>query len=175
MRMTTGERAAFTAWATGRRLSLLRTAVLLTGDHGRAEDLVQEALVKVAQRWTRLAEGNPEAYARRIIVRDNVSRWRRTRLEVVSVISDSAHAQGDDEATDRRLVLLGALSLLTDRQRAVLVLRYLDDLSEADTAAAMGVSTGTVKSTTHLALRRLRESAPDLADLLHADPSGDLR
>ena len=149
--------------------------MLLTGDHDRAEDLVQEALTKVAQRWTRLADQHPEAYARQIIVRDNISRWRRTRLEVVSTVADTAGTTGGQGATDRRLILLDALNHLTDRQRAVLVLRYLDDLSEADTAAAMGVSAGTVKSTTHLALRRLREAAPELADLLHPDTIGDSR
>lgn len=175
MRMTAVERDTFTAWATARRLSLLRTAVLITGDHGRAEDLVQEALTKVAQRWARLADGHPEAYARQIIVRDNISRWRRTRLEVALAFPDSVRTTGAEVAADRRLVLLDALNRLTDRQRAALVLRYLDDLSEADTATAMGVSTGTVKSTTHLALRRLRESAPELAELLHADTIGDSR
>lgn len=175
MRMTTAERDTFTAWAAARRLALLRTAVLLTGDHGRAEDLVQEALTKVAQRWTRLVDGHPEAYARQIIVRDNISRWRRTRLEVVSAVQDSVSTSGAEVAADRRLVLLDALNRLTDRQRAALVLRYLDDLSEADTAAAMGVSPGTVKSTTHLALRRLRECAPELAELLHVDTIGDSR
>ncbi len=176
--MTAAEREAFTAWATARRLSLLRTAVLLTGDHGRTEDLVQEALTKVAQRWSRLAEGHPEAYARRVIVHDNVSRWRRTRLEVVTTTTDTAGTAGTNAAevaVDRRLVLLAALDRLTERQRAALVLRYLDDLSEADTAAAMGVSAGTVKSTTHLALRRLREGAPELADLLAADTIGETR
>lgn len=179
--MTAAEREAFTAWATARRLSLLRTAVLLTGDHGRAEDLVQEALTKVAQRWSRLADGHPEAYARRVIVHDNVSRWRRTRLEVVTTTTDTAGTAGTagtnaaEVAVDRRLVLLAALDRLTERQRAALVLRYLDDLSEADTAAAMGVSAGTVKSTTHLALRRLREGAPELADLLAADTIGETR
>lgn len=176
MRMSSEERDAFTAWATGRRLSLLRTAVLLTGDHGRAEDLVQEALTKVAQRWGRLADGHPEAYARQVIVRDNVSRWRRSRLEVVSSpAADDRRTPSPDADTDRRLVLLAALGRLTERQRVVLVLRYLDDLSEADTAAAMGVSTGTVKSTTHLALRRLREAAPELADLLQSDTIGESR
>lgn len=117
MRMSSEERDAFTAWATGRRLSLLRTAVLLTGDHGRAEDLVQEALTKVAQRWGRLADGHPEAYARQFIVRDNVSRWRRSRLEVVSSpAADDRRTPSPDADTDRRLVLLAALGRLTERR-----------------------------------------------------------
>ena len=69
----------FTEWAVGRQRQLLRSAYLLTGDLHRAEDLVQEALTKVALRWSRLAEGNPTAYALRIIARDNISWWRRRR------------------------------------------------------------------------------------------------
>ncbi len=160
------DRESFTQWAGGRQVALLRTAVLLTGDHHRAEDLVQEALTKVALRWRWLADGYPEAYARQIMVRDNISWWRRNRPEVVSEISDRpARAVG----TDRRLVLAAALAGLTPRQRTVVVLRYYDDLSERDTAQAMGVTVGTVKSQTHLALRRLREAAPELAELLNED------
>lgn len=162
-------RESFTAWASARRESLLRTAVLLTGDLGRAEDLVQEALTKVALRWDRLAHEHPEAYARRILVRDNVSRWRRTRHEVVT---DRIPEHGTEVAVtgaERRMVLLEALATLTPRQRAVLVLRYLEDLSEAEIARTLDVSAGTVKSTAHLALRRLRESAPHLADDLKED------
>ncbi len=69
----------FTEWAVGCQRSLLRSAYLLTGDMHRAQDLVQEALVKVALRWSRLRDGNPTAYARRIVVHDNVSWWRRLR------------------------------------------------------------------------------------------------
>lgn len=170
MRMAADDHASFTEWATGRRRHLLRTAVLLTGDHARAEDLVQDALTKVALRWSRLHDGHPDAYARQVIVRDNISRWRRTRLEVVGAFDDSRRTPSGEGASDRRLVLLDALRRLTERQRTVLVLRYLEDLSEAETADVMGVSTGTVKSTTHLALRRMREAAPELADLMHATP-----
>ena len=69
----TSDAESFTAWATHAQRRLLRTAVLLTGDHQRAEDLVQEALVKVALRWRRLRDGRPEAYARQVLVRDNIS------------------------------------------------------------------------------------------------------
>ncbi|CUR55592.1 RNA polymerase sigma-E factor [metagenome] len=157
------EREAFTEWARSRQLGLLRTAVLLTGDHHRAEDLVQEALAKVALRWSRLESGHPEAYARQVIARDHISMWRKRRREVVSQVGDSAGPVLDP---DRHLVLQSALASLTPRQRAVVVLRYYDDLSVEDTARTMGVSQGTVKSQTHLALRRLRESMPELADLL---------
>jgi RNA polymerase sigma-70 factor (sigma-E family) len=166
----TTDEEAFRRWAGERQLALLRTALLLTGDHHRAEDLVQEALTKVALRWRRLASGNPEGYARQIIVRDNISWWRKRRLEVVGGASASAATVADGSAaTERRLLLDAALAVLTPRQRAVVVLRYYDDLSERDTAEALGVSVGTVKSQTHLALRRLREAAPELAELLREE------
>lgn len=164
--MTTDEES-FRQWAAERQLALLRTALLVTGDHHRAEDLVQEALTKVALRWRRLQGGHPEAYARQIIVRDNISWWRRRRHEVVTDVVDRGGSTSDGtHAVDRRLLLDRALAALTPRQRAVVVLRYYEDLPERETADALGVSVGTVKSQTHLALRRLREAAPELAELL---------
>ncbi len=152
-------------WAAGAQHGLLRTAVLLTGDHHRAEDLVQEALTKVAQRWSRLSREHPGAYARQILVRDNISWWRRHRRQTVAEVEPPPVASTDPEV-DRRLLLEQALARLTPRQRSVVVLRYYEDLSAQQTADAMGVSVGTVKSQTHLALRRLREGAPELAELL---------
>lgn len=171
MEQRLGDRESFTAWATACRPRLLRTATFLTGDRGRAEDLVQDALTKVAQHWPRLRDGNPDAYARRILVRDNISWWRRSRFELVSDLPDPGRTPSGDSGVERRILLLDALARLTERQRAVLVLRYFDDLSEADIAHALGVSTGTVKSTAHLALRRLRELAPELSDLLSLETS----
>ena len=156
----------FRRWAAERQLALLRTAVLLVGDRHRAEDLVQEALTKVALRWRRLHDGNPEAYARQVIVRDNISWWRKHRHELVADPVAGADVADHAAATDRRLLLDAALGVLTPRQRAVVVLRYYDDLTERATADVLGVSVGTVKSQTHLALRRLRETAPELAELL---------
>ena len=166
MEQRSSDRESFTAWATLRRPHLLRTARFLAGDPGRGEDLVQEALTKVAQRWPRLRDGNPDAYARQILVRDNISWWRRVRPELPSEFPDPGRTPPGDSAVERRMMLLDALARLTDRQRAVLVLRYFDDLSEAEIAETLGVSAGTVKSTAHLALRRLRELAPELSDLL---------
>ncbi len=164
------EEESFTSWAQDRQLALLRTAILLTGDRHRAEDLVQEALAKVAVRWRRLQTGNPEAYARQVIVRDNISWWRKHQREVVLEISDDVRREPDPTgAVDRRMSLDRALAALTPRQRAVIVLRFYEDLSERDTAETLGVAGGTVKSQTHLALRRLREAAPELAELL-GDP-----
>lgn len=79
----TSDEDAFRRWAAERQLGLLRTAVLVSGDPHRAEDLVQEALTKVALRWRRLQHGNPEAYAHRIIVNDNILAWRKRRREVL--------------------------------------------------------------------------------------------
>jgi RNA polymerase sigma-70 factor (sigma-E family) len=158
---------SFTRWAGERQHALLRTALLVSGDRYRAEDLVQEALTKVALRWRTLEPGNPEAYARQIIVRDNISWWRKHRRETVSDVAE--HLRPVPSVTnlaDRRLLLHQALSRLTPRQRAVVVLRYYDDLTERETAEALGVTVGTVKSQTHLALRRMREAAPELAELL---------
>src|SRR4051812_1427695 len=148
---------SFTRWASERQQALLRTAVLLCGDHHRAEDLVQDALTKVAVRWSRLRDQNPDAYARQVMVRTNISWWRKRRREVVLDAYDEAPAVAPGGAVDRRLLLDAALAQLTPRQRATVVLRFYDDLSERDTAELLGVSTGTVKSQTHAALARLRE------------------
>ena len=164
----TNDAESFTAWATHAQRRLLRTAVLLTGDHQRAEDLVQEALVKVALRWRRLRDGRPEAYARQVLVRDNISWWRKHRREVL-VEPPERGTRDQSAVSDRRLLLDDALAALTPRQRAVVVLRYYDDLTERATAETLGVAVGTVKSQTHLALRRLAEAAPELADLLAHD------
>jgi len=162
------DREDFTRWAGQRQLALLKMAVLLTGEHQRGEDLVQEALTKVALRWGRLREGNAEAYARKVIVHDNISWWRRRRRELPLAEVDHKVLEPDVE---RRLVLMDALARLTPRQRSVVVLRYYVDLSERETAELLQVSVGTVKSTTNLALRRLREAEPTLAGLLIEDLS----
>ncbi|WP_181312949.1 SigE family RNA polymerase sigma factor [Nocardioides campestrisoli] len=154
----------FTEWAVGCQRSLLRSAYLLTGDLHRAQDLVQEALVKVALRWPKLRDGNPTAYARRIVVHDNVSWWRRRRETAGAALDDSVPEEiSSDPVT--ALVIRRALMRLTPAQRAVLVLRHLDDLSERETAAILGVSIGTVKSQNAAALARLRTGAPELLDL----------
>lgn len=157
----------FTAWAVGAERRLLRSAYLLTGDLHRAEDLVQEALVKVALRWSRLQDGNPTAYARTIIVRDNISWWRRRRDVPMPTPRELAAVSSD---TETALVVRRSLDRLTPKQRAVVVLRHFDDLSEHDTAEALGVSVGTVKSQNAAALARLRDGAPELLDLIGGAP-----
>ena len=163
------DEAGFQRWAQERQHALLRTAVLLTGDRHRAEDLVQEALTQVALRWRRLAGGHPDAYARQVIVRRNISWWRQHRREVVVELHDQTAAGAWEWTVDRRVMLERALADLTPRQRSLVVLRYYEDLTERDAADVLGVSVGTVKSETHRALRRLRESAPELAQLIGED------
>jgi RNA polymerase sigma-70 factor (sigma-E family) len=162
------DESEFAAWAAGCERALLRSAFLLTGDLHRAQDLVQEALIKVALRWPRLRHDNPAGYARRIIARDHVSWWRRHRRELTSgeeskSASDVAGSGTDSETT---LVVQRALARLTPAQRAVVVLRYFDDLTERETAEVLRVSIGTVKSQNAAALARLRTGAPELLDLI---------
>jgi RNA polymerase sigma-70 factor (sigma-E family) len=164
--MVKGDEATFTAWAVARQHALMRTAYLLTGDYQRAEDLLQDALTKVALRWSRLENGQPEAYARTILARDNISWWRRRGREIVVEAPPEPQACNDTAAAERRLLVTSALNLLTAKQRAILVLRFYEDLSVPQTAQTLGISEGTVKSQTHAALARLRAQAPELAELL---------
>lgn len=160
--MTDAE-AEFNAFVAARTAALWRTAYLLTGDHHLAEDLLQTALFQAARHWERIAT-SPEAYVRRVLYTQNVSWWRRQRyaesgLGTLDVIAPSA-------SLDLRLTLEEALRRLTAKQRTVLVLRYFEDLTEVQAAAALGVSAGTVKSTTRQALARLRVLAPELSELI---------
>lgn len=160
--MQSGE-AAFNAFVAARSAALGRTAYLLTGDHHLAEDLLQTALLQAARHWERIAT-SPEAYVRRTLYTQNISRWRRTKLRETSLSTYDAAAAAAD--TDLRLTLEDALRRLTPKQRTVLVLRYFEDLTEVQAAHALGVSAGTVKSTTRQALARLRVLAPELSELI---------
>jgi RNA polymerase sigma-70 factor (sigma-E family) len=149
-------------FVSARGAALSRAAYLLTGDHQAAEDLVQETYVVLVRRWQRSGAVDPEAYVRRILYSRFVDGWRRRRLVEIANSSPPDVGRGDetDAATDR-LTLESALSRLTPRQRAVLVLRFYEDFTESQAAAALGVSTSTVKSQTRVALQRLRELAPE--------------
>jgi RNA polymerase sigma-70 factor (sigma-E family) len=165
----------FREFVENRSSALLKTAVLLSGgDRHAAEDLLQNALIKAAGRWQRIDE--PEAYVRQILYRQQVSRWRlkwrRRELTVAEPPEGSGgSAVGSDtsSAAELRILMRGALARLTARQRTVLVLRYFEDLPEADVARILGCSVGTVRSTTHRSLARLRVLAPELAALGPAD------
>ncbi|MDQ1641887.1 MAG: hypothetical protein QOJ90_1238 [Actinomycetota bacterium] len=147
-------RATFDDFARSRMPALLRFAHALSGDPHTAADLVQDALERTVLAWPRvIRQDDPEGYVRRAIVNRHISRWRKLRRERLSdSVPESAYvptAPHDDE-------LWASLALLAPRQRAVLVLRFYEDLSEAQTAEVLGCAVGTVKSQTSKALARLR-------------------
>jgi len=154
----------FADYVRSRQHRLLRAAYLVCGDEHLAEDLLQGAFIKLALHWHKVKNGHPDAFVRRILYRDAISAWRRTRREVIHDDGPLGLALAPDEVAGRgdRVDLLRILAELPPRQRAVIVLRYFEDRSERDTADALGVSVGTVKSQAHDALRRLRELIPDL-------------
>ncbi len=156
---------SFEQYVAARQAALLRTAYLLVGHHQDAEDLVQGVLVKAVAVWGRIEE-NPEPYLRKALYHDAVSRWRRRSRRgeyVTDRVPERAAPDGDDAT---RLTLAEALLRLTPKQRAVLVLRYYEDLTEVQAAEILGVGVGTVKSQTRHALGRLRAVAPELGDLI---------
>ncbi|GAA5184205.1 SigE family RNA polymerase sigma factor [Rugosimonospora acidiphila] len=137
--------------------ALLGTAVLLTGSRAAGEDLLQAALERLMRSWSRV-QGDKEGYLRRTLYHLAVDQWRRRRRrpEVLGEIEPPGQPDGTD-AVLLRQTLTGALALLAPRQRAVLVLRYWEQLSEAEAAEVLGCSVGTIKSTASRALARLRE------------------
>jgi RNA polymerase sigma-70 factor (sigma-E family) len=159
-RSVTREPDGFGAFVHARRRALLRTAWLLSGDWHLAEDLVQTALVRCYPRWARISADNPDAYVRRVIVSVHASWWRRRwRGETpTATLPDSAGTSDGYAELDQRRLVADALASLPPRQRATVVLRYFEDMTEAQTAAAMGCTVGTVKSQTVKALDRLRAS-----------------
>jgi RNA polymerase sigma-70 factor (sigma-E family) len=153
----------FRDFVLSRGPALSRTAYLLTGDHHLAQDLLQTALAKTYQHWPRVRDGAPEAYVRRALHNTYISWWRRQPppeplAEIAPAVADRT------EASIRRLTVLNALRMLTPRQRAVVVLRYFEDLTEAQAAEILGVTAGTVKRLHFDALTRLRSLAPHLLD-----------
>ncbi len=154
-------REDFRSYVAARSPALLRTAYMLTGNRADAEDLLQTALAKTYLSWDRIREREAlDGYVRRILVNTQTSFWRRRRVDEYP--SDVLpEMPGRDETADADLhdALWNALRGLPKRQRAMVVLRYYEDLSEAETAQVLGVSVGTVKSTTSRALSKLRESS----------------
>lgn len=138
----------------------LRIAYLLCGDRDRAEDAVAEAFVKVYRRWHKGDIDQPRAYIRRAVVNEVNSRFRRLALERREAAKrrgdDRGQRSTEDQAADHD-EMFRALQRLPERQRTAIVLRYYNDLSEAETAEVMAVSTGTVKSSVSRGLNRLRE------------------
>ena len=150
-------RTDFDEFVAARSSRLLRTAYLLTRDHALAEDLLQTALTKAWFSWSRI-ESDPEPYVRKILVNTFASWWRRKWR------GEHAYAEppepdpgpGGHDVADQRQDLWTAMGRLPRRQRAVVVLRYVEDLTETETARLLGVSVGTVKSQTSKALAKLR-------------------
>ena len=155
------------AFIDARSCSLLRFAYLLTGDHGLAEDLLQNSLIKVYLSWGRIRDRAAlEAYTRTVMTRTQLSWWRRpARRELLGVeltervVRDHHHDPERDQVVERD-ELWALLATLGPRQRAVLVLRFYEDLSEAEIARVLGCSAGTVKSQLSRGLARLRERMP---------------
>ena len=152
--------AEFAEWMAARQTALVRTAYLLTGSQHAAEDLVQATLTRLYLSWDRISDRqHVDAYARRALLNEHRSTWRRSsrRPEVLSdAVPEAAlaPAEYDGEAVWR------FVQALPPRQRAVIVLRYYEDLSEAQIADLLGISAGTVKSQASRALAALRERVP---------------
>jgi RNA polymerase sigma-70 factor (sigma-E family) len=150
-------RQEFAGFAAARSGALIRVAYLLTCDQHAAEDLLQTALTKAAARWGHIHSA-PEAYVRQAMYREQVSWWRRRarhRETTMAEVPDLAAAVPDISA-ETRLSLQQALRALPAGKRAVLVLRYFEDLPEAQVASILGCSVGTVRSQTHKAITQLR-------------------
>lgn len=153
----TGRHEEFADYVAGSRVRLLRLACLLAGSVGDGEDLLQGVYEKMYPRWRSLRDGNPDAYARVALSRAAVSRWRQRRREYLT--ANAPELPVEDPATGRTqdwLSLAEALRALPARQRAVVVLRYYADLSEADVATTLGLPRGTVKSLASRGLTALR-------------------
>jgi RNA polymerase sigma-70 factor (sigma-E family) len=156
-----GDDAAFRDYVLTRGTALLRVGIMLTGNRADAEDLVQAALAKTYLAWDKINDlAALDAYVRRAMVNTHISWWRRRKFEEYptdelpdQVIAD--HARESDTAE----VVRRALDRLPDRMRAAVMLRYFEDMTEPEIAAALGVSLGTVKSTVSRAVARLRIDA----------------
>jgi RNA polymerase sigma-70 factor (sigma-E family) len=160
---TTSKDADFAAYLAARQASLLRTAYLLTGNRHDAEDLVQVAFAKLYLSWDKVRDrGSIDGYIRRILVNEHNSLWRRAWKRRESsqdhtTFEEPVHDSYDD---GRGSALWDVVQTLPRKARAVVVLRYYEEMSEAETADALGISVGTVKSQTSRALATLRERTP---------------
>jgi RNA polymerase sigma-70 factor (sigma-E family) len=149
----------FRDFMRGRWPAMVRLAYGLTGDLGHAEDVAQAAFARAYASWGRVRRaGDPDAYLRRIVVNENRGRFRKRRVaeDLPGVLPEHG---APDAAPGSHAELLAALRRLGPRQRAVIVLRYWMDMSEAETAAALGCSAGTVKSQASRALATLRKDS----------------
>ena len=156
----------FREYVTARSGALLRTAYLLTGNVADAEDLVQAALAKTFLAWDRIEDrAAVDGYVRRAMVNTHISWWRRRRIEEYPTDEIPDQAVADHAvASDLQETLRSAIDRLPQRMRAAVVLRYYEDMTEAEVAEVLGVSLGTVKSTVSRAVAKLRTDADLQAD-----------
>lgn len=147
----------FDAFAHSRADRLYRAAVLMSGNPADAQDLVQTTLATMFRVWPRVARaGDPDGYAYRVLVNTHRKWWRRASRQTAAAVSDGEPAPDIAGLVVDRSLVLQALAGLPPRQRAVLLLRYYADMTEGQTAAALGCSIGTIKSQTAKAMQRLR-------------------
>lgn len=161
----------FDEFAQSRSAALLRYGYVLSGNEHDAADLAQEALARLKSAWPRVRyKADPESYVRTTMARLHVSWWRRRQREhPVAALPERPAMDPEIERVEAAQGLWEALATLPRRQRAVLVLRYFEDLTEAQTADALGCAVGTVKSQARDALAKLRRVAPELSELYGAE------
>ncbi|MEV4626293.1 SigE family RNA polymerase sigma factor [Micromonospora sp. NPDC049523] len=158
----------FTEFVEARSHSLFRTALALTGHRQQAEDLLQTVLAKGVPHWERIRTGNPEGYLRTALYRQQTSWWRsvrRGREVSAEQVPEIAEPRDDNATVDLGLALRQALARLAPKHRAVLVLRYFEDLPDSEIAQILNCTESTVRSQHARALARLRVLCPDLAIL----------
>ncbi|MGI5147251.1 SigE family RNA polymerase sigma factor [Plantactinospora sp. CA-294935] len=164
----------FSDFIAARSHALFRTALALTGRRQQAEDLLQTVLAKGARHWGRIRAGNPEAYLRTALYRQQTSWWRSLRWgrEVSAELLPEAATADATATVDLNLALRQALTQLAPKHRAVLVLRYFEDRPDSEIAEILGCTQSTVRSQAVRALARLRELCPRL-DILATKETAD--
>jgi RNA polymerase sigma-70 factor (sigma-E family) len=158
--MGLGDRVAFGEYVRSRSHALLRAAQAMTGNRADAEDLLQATLVKAYQSWDRIDDPAAlDTYVRRVMVNTHISGWRRRRVDEYPTdeVPDSPVADDATKDSDLRDVVQRAIDRLPRQMRAAVMLRFYDDMTEPEVAAALGVSVGTVKSTVARAVAKLRK------------------
>ncbi|MEU4401555.1 SigE family RNA polymerase sigma factor [Micromonospora orduensis] len=156
--------AEFVEFAQAATARLVHAAFLMTGDHHRAEDAAQTALVRTYASWSRIRDDDAYGYARRILVNHLVDGWRRPLREYPTrEVPEQRRDDVADEVVTRRW-LTTILGTLSPRERAIVVLRYYFDLPEAQVARELAISVGTVKSTSSRALEKLRAAGPSTVE-----------
>ncbi|WP_336726301.1 SigE family RNA polymerase sigma factor [Cellulosimicrobium cellulans] len=162
----------FVAFVAEHGATLRRIATLLAGDVHRAEELLQATLERTYRAWGRARDGDPLAYARRILANLRIDTWRRTRRELL-LTADQVPDRGEDDRSTHVVLrdeLIRALRALPAKQRRVVVLRHLLDLSEVEVAAELGIPRGTVKSAGARGLAALRQTLTDTDDRTETTP-----